>query len=419
MLRLLPLIALLITPAAIAAEFDIYQSDYRPLNIAWLTAADAHEQKARGLLQKIVRNDLVSSRSFQALNPMSFLADADQTMKKINYGDWRIIGADILAICRLTKDISGWKADVEVHDVFRDKLLIKSRFTASASGLRTLAHQVANHIYFTVTGIKGYFNSHILYVRKHGDLRDLVYMDQDGANHQDVGRNFTLLLSPDWGSGNRQVALNTYVGNHPRLEILDLTTGKRKTFGAFHGLNSTPEFSPDGRYIAASLSYTGDTEIHLFELSNHKWRRLTRHRGIDISPTWSPDSKWIAFTSDRSGSPQIYRISLAGGRAKRVSLSGAYNTSPVWSPRGDRIAFITLKNWEYALASMRTDGSDIRYLATGGHIESPSWSPNAQMLLFSRKIKGIRRIYRVPSWGGRSEPVTPANEDASDPAWSR
>ncbi len=419
MLRLLPLIALLITPAAIAAEFDIYQSDYRPLNIAWLTAADAHEQKYRRLLQKVVRNDLVSSRSFQALNPMSFLADVNQTMKKINYGDWRIIGADILATCRLTKDISGWKADVEVHDVFRDKLLIKSRFTASASGLRTLAHQVANHIYFTVTGIKGYFNSHILYVRKHGNLRDLVYMDQDGANHQDVGRNFTLLLSPDWSPGNRQVALNTYVGNHPRLELLDLTTGKRKTFGAFHGLNSTPEFSPDGRYIAASLSYTGDTEIHLFDRVSHKWRRLTRHRGIDTSPTWSPDSKWIAFTSDRSGSPQIYRISLAGGRAKRVSLSGAYNTSPVWSPRGDRIAFITLKNWEYALASMRTDGSDIRYLATGGHIESPSWSPNAQMLLFSRKIKGIRRIYRVPSWGGRPKPVTPANEDASDPAWSR
>jgi len=419
MLRLLPLIVLFITPAAIAVEFDIYQSDYRPLNIAWLTTAASQEDKSRKQLYQIVSNDLVSSRSFHALDPMSFLADADQTIRKIDYGDWRIIGADILAICRLTKTATGWLADVEVHDIFRSRSLLKSRFTAPDRALRTLAHQVANSIYFASTGIKGYFTSHILYVRKHGKFSDLVYMDQDGANHQDIGRNFTLLLSPDWAPGNRQVALNTYVGNHPRLEILDLSTGRRKTIGAFHGLNSTPEFSPDGRYIAAALSYTGNTEIHLLDRASGKWRRLTRHRGIDTSPTWSPDSKWIAFTSDRSGSPQIYRISLAGGRAERVSLSGKYNTSPAWSPQGDRIAFITLKNWEYALASMRTDGSEIRYLATGGRIESPSWSPNAQMLLFSRKIKGIRQIYRVPSWGGRAEPITPVNEDASDPAWSR
>jgi len=419
MLKLLPLLLIFMSPAAIAVEFDIYQSDYRPLNLAWLTTANSQEEKSRVLLQKVVRNDLVSSQSFHALDPMSFLADTNKTLQRVNYGDWRIIGTDILAICKLTRAINGWQADVEVHDVFRNKSLGKSRFTAADKALRSLSHQVANFIYFSSTGVKGNFNSHIIYVRKHGDLSDLVYMDQDSNNRQDVGRNFTLLLSPDWGPKNRRIALNTYVGNHPKLEVLDLSTGKRTTFGSFHGLNSTPEFSPDGRYIAAALSYTGNTEIHLFDRLTRKWRRLTRHKGIDTSPTWSPDSKSIAFTSDRSGSPQIYRISLAGGRAERVSFSGKYNTSPAWSPRGDRIAFITLRKWEYALASMDIHGGDVRYLATGGHIESPSWSPNAQMLLFSRKTGAFRRVYRVPSWGGRSEPITPANEDASDPAWSR
>jgi TolB protein len=308
---------------------------------------------------------------------------------------------------------------VEVHDVFRNKMLSKIQLRGTEKGLRSLAHHIANHIYFTVTGIKGHFNSHILYVRKRGKFSDLIYMDQDGANRQTVGRNFTLLLSPDWEPGNRNIAINTYVGHHPRLEILNLATGKRKTFGAFPGLNSTPEFSPDGRYIAAALSHTGNTEIHLYDRSSRQWKRLTKHPAIDTSPTWSPDSKWIAFTSDRSGSPQIYRMRLDGSKVQRLSLKGAYNTSPAWSPRGDRIAFVTLKNWQYALATMRVDGSDIRYLATGGRIESPSWSPNGQMLLFSKEVNGIRRIYRIPSWGGKAEPITAANEDASDPAWSR
>ncbi|MFQ5356245.1 MAG: Tol-Pal system beta propeller repeat protein TolB [Mariprofundaceae bacterium] len=419
MLKILLLIFLLIPSAAMAVEFDIYQSDYHPLNIAWLTASESQHQKSSNLLQKIVKNDLTSSQSFHALDPMSFLADITKTMQEVNYGDWRIIGTDILATCRLTKSKKTWKADVEVYDVFRSKKLSKVKLRGSDKSLRSLAHHVANHIYFTVTGIKGHFNSQVLYVRKRGNFSDLVYMDQDGANRQDVGRNFTLLLSPDWGPDNRSVAINTYIGNRPRLEILKLSTGKRNTFGAFKGLNSTPEFSPDGRYIAATLSHTGNAEIHLYDRSNHSWKRLTKNPGVDTSPSWSPDSKWVAFTSDRSGKPQIYRIRIDGGKPQRVSLKGAYNTSPAWSPRGDRIAFITLKDWEYALASMRIDGTDVRYLTTGGRIESPSWSPNAQMMLFSRENNSIRRIYRIPSWGGKAEAITPANEDASDPAWSR
>jgi TolB protein len=215
------------------------------------------------------------------------------------------------------------------------------------------------------------------------------------------------------------VALNTYVGNRPRLEIFNLANGRRRAFGSFSGLNSTPEWSPDGRFIAATLSHTGNAEIHIFDTKTRKWRQLTRHPGIDTTPTWSPDGKYIAFTSNRSGSPQIYSIRLSDSKVQRISRNGPYNTSPAWSPAGDRIALITRKQWEYALATVRLDGSDVRYLATGGRIESPSWSPNAQMLLFSRGVKGIRKVYRVPSWGGRVEAITAANEDASDPAWSR
>ncbi len=414
----LALFLLFFSLPAQAVEFDIYQSDYKPLQLALLMDAKIEDEAARKQLYHIVKSDLESSHSFDTLNPLSFLATASEAQTKVEYADWRIIGAEILALCRLSKARGVWRAQIQVHDPYRDKLLSITQLDSSSASLRPLAHMVANHIYKTVTGITGHFSSKILYVRKHGDLADLIYMDQDGANQQVVGRDFTLLLSPDWSPDGRNVALNTYVGNRPRLELFDLATGKRKVFGKFKGLNSTPEFSPDGRFIAASLSHTGNTELHIYDIAKRRWRQVTKHPAIDTTPTWSPDGKWLAFTSNRDGSPQIYRLRLADGRIKKVSLTGRYNTSPVWSPRGDRIAFITHKDWEYALATVRVDGSDIRYLATGGRIESPSWSPNAQMLLFSRETNGIRKVYRIPSWGGKMEAITAANEDASDPAWS-
>ena len=410
---------LMMTLSAHAVEFTVYQSEYKPLQLAWMVEADAEDRQEKRQFFYIVKNDLTSSQSFSTLNPLSFIADPISTMSKIDYADWRIIGADIVAATLLHRTESGWQADVQVHDPFRSKQLASKTITANNNELRRLAHRVSNFIYESALGVHGHFDSHILYVTKRGRDADLMYMDQDGANLQAVGKNFTLLLSPDWAPDGKSVALNTYVGNRPRLETFNLTTGERTAFGSFKGLNSTPEYSPDGRYIAAALSYTGNTEIHIYDTKAKTWRQFTHHPGIDTTPTWSPDGEWIAFTSNRNGSPQIYRKRLSGGEAERISLEASYNTSPAWAPHGDRIAFITLKNWQYAIATVHIDGSGLRYLATGERIESPSWSPNGQMIIYSAETRHVRQIFRIPSWGGKAEAMTPPNVDASDPAWSR
>ena len=419
MRTLLILFLALFTSQAYAVEFDIFQSDYKPLNVALMVDAKPEQDNQQRLLYEVIRHDLESSQSFKALNPMGFLVAASEASEHVDYDDWRIIGADVLALCKLTDMENFWHVDLQVHKPFQGQRLVSQSFEVEKNELRNMAHQISNRIYRAILNIPGHFSSHIVYVTKHGDKSDLMYMDQDAYNLQVVGKNFTLLLSPDWSPNGRFIALNTYVGNRPRLEIFDLVTGKRDGFGQFKGLNSTPEYSPDGRYIAATLSWTGNSDIHIYDLKKRTWRQFTHYKGIDTTPTWSADGKWIAFASSRSGSPQIYRKPINGGKAQRISLEASYNTSPVWSPKGDRIAFITKKKWEYALATVHVDGSGLRYLATGKTIESPTWSPNGQMLLYSAEDHGVRRIYRVPSWGGKPEAITAANQDASDPAWSR
>ncbi|RMH52015.1 MAG: Tol-Pal system beta propeller repeat protein TolB [Zetaproteobacteria bacterium] len=401
-----------------AADFDIYQSGFTPIQIAWQAVAGPHGGGAASaaLIDRVVRRDLTGSQSFRALEPISFLASAESAMERIDYADWRIIGADIVALCRYGQ--GRWR--LRIHDPFRNKQLADLQLADEPARPRRLAHRIANAVYRTVIGIPGHFDSHLLYVRRHGGRADLIWMDQDGANKQTIGRNFTLLLSPDWSPDNRLVAINTYVGNRPRLEFFRLRDGKRSTFGAFKGLNSTPEFSPDGERIAATLSKGGSPDIYIYHRKRKVWRRLTRSPAIDTTPTWSPDGRWIAFASNRAGgNPQIYRMELKSGKVVRVTTVGDYNSSPAWSPRGDRIALISYKNHSFALATVKPDGNDIRYLVTGRRIESPAWSKNGQMLTYSAEDDGIRRVYRIPAWGGRSIPITPANEDASDAVWSR
>jgi len=405
-----------------AADFDIYQSGFTPMQIAWQCIAGDNGKGAEtaSVIDRVVRHDLIGSQSFRALEPISFLATTQSAFQRIDYADWRIIGADIIAICQHQSVGNRSRWSVQIHDPFRNKQLASISFTDSPNRPRQLAHTIANAIYHRVIGVAGHFDSHILFVHKHGDRSDLVYMDQDGANRQVIGRDFTLLLSPDWSPNNQLVALNTYVGNRPRLETFRLRDGKRSAFGHFKGLNSTPEFSPDGQWIAATLSKDGSPNIYLYNIKSKQWSPFTHSQSIDTTPTWSPDSQWIAFASNRAGgNPQIYRKNIKTGKVLRVSTQGNYNSSPAWSPRGDRIAIISHKNWAFALATINPDGSDIRYLVTGARIESPAWSKNGQVLTYSAENNGIRRVYKIPAWGGHATAITAANLDASDAVWSR
>ena len=412
--------ALLLTSKAFAVEFEVYQSSYKPLNMAFLMASQDIYAGQVAQLTTTIAQDLDASRSFKSLDPLSFLVNADEAVKHVDYADWRIIGTDILVLTQLNKDVYGWVVDVQIHNPFSQKLLAQTTLAQKGEKVgRNFAHRIADYIYHQQTGLPSYFTSQIVFVHKGRGGSDLMMMDHDGQNMQAVGKGFSIVLSPDLSPDRSKIVLNTYVKRRPRLEFFDIRKGTREKFAEFKGLNSTPEFSPDGRFVAATLSYTGNSEIHIYDLEKQKWKQFTFNSAIDTTPTWSPDGQWIAFTSNRSGSPQIYRQPVTGEAAERISLDASYNTSPVWAPIGDRIAFVTKKDWEYAIATVHVDGTGLRYLATGQRIESPTWSPNGQMILYSAEQYGKKHIYNVPIWGGEAKRITPRNMDASDPTWAR
>jgi TolB protein len=68
---------------------------------------------------------------------------------------------------------------------------------------------------------------------------------------------------------------------------------------------------------------------------------------------------------------------------------------------------------------MAVDGSDERLLTRSTLDEEPSWAPNGQVILFSRKDYSTDRIKLMSiDVSGYNEREIPTPLDGSDPSWS-
>ena len=109
-----------------------------------------------------------------------------------------------------------------------------------------------------------------------------------------------------------------------------------------------------------------------------------------------------------------------GMNVKRISFGKGRYSAPVWSPRGDKIAFVRSRNGRYSIGVMNIDGSNERQLTESYLDESPTWSPNGRVILFSRETKGrngYNEIWSVDLTGQNVQRINTPGK-SSDPAWS-
>jgi len=88
-------------------------------------------------------------------------------------------------------------------------------------------------------------------------------------------------------------------------------------------------------------------------------------RGCGSGPAWSPDGRRIAF----AGEGGIWIMNADGSDAHAVG--GAAGISPAWSPDGARIVF---QPYAGGIATVRTDGTDLRQLTSAATDHDPAWS---------------------------------------------
>jgi TolB protein len=373
----------------------------------------------------VIRADLNRSGQFRALAEQDVI-ERPQRGSEIKFPTWRVLKQDFVVVGRVLDNADGgYRVEYELWDVARQERLLGLAIGGRPRGMRDVAHQVADQIYEKILGVRGAFWTSIAYVTATGLGPNMQYAlmiaDSDGFNPQTVVRSKEPLLSPAWSPDRRKIAYVSFERGNSTIYVQEIATGAREVVSSFRGINGAPSFSPDGRRLALTLSRTGNPEIYVMDLATKSLRQITNHYGIDTEAVWTPDGQSLVFTSDRAGKPQLYQVPAAGGEATRVSFSGDSNAKGSISFDGKKIAMAQGSGNVYRIAVLeRGVGGSGNWdvLSPGNLDESPSFAPNASMLLYATKEGRRGVLYAVSADGRVRQRLVLADGDVREPAWS-
>ncbi|MCL7713361.1 Tol-Pal system beta propeller repeat protein TolB [Stenotrophomonas mori] len=371
----------------------------------------------------VVRSDLDRSGQFRTL-PEAQIVERPTRGAEVQYPTWRALKQDYLVVGRVLDAGAGaYRVEYELFDVAKGERMLGLAMTARANAMRDVAHQMADALYEKITGVRGAFWTRIAYVTANGRGDAMRYAlmvaDSDGFNPQTIVRSAEPLLSPSWSPDGNQLAYVSFERGNSAIYIQSIATGARELVASFRGINSAPAFSPDGRRLALTLSRSGNPEVYVMDLASKQLTQLTNHFAIDTEPTWSADGNTIYFTSDRGGRPQIYQVPAAGGSATRVTFQGNYNAKASVSWDGKKIAVAQGSGNTYKIALMDSSLGSPRWstLSPGSLDESPSFAPNASMVLYAAREGGRGVLYAVSADARVRQRLVLADGDVREPAW--
>ncbi|AFJ02869.1 tolB protein precursor [Methylophaga frappieri] len=375
-------------------------------------------------IAEVIKNDLASTGRFAPVDEGDLISRPTE-QSQINFTDWRLLRSEGLLIGKVSsQDGENYQVQFQLFDVYKGEQLVGKRYNVPASGMRNLAHQIADIVYETLTGEKGIFSTRLAFVTQinatDGNKRyALQISDADGANPRTVLQSTQPIMSPSWSPDGEQLSYVSFENGNTEIFVQQMRSGQRKSVAAFDGINSAPVWSPDGRKLALTLSKNGNPEIYVLELASGDLLRITNNsQAIDTEPVWTPDGRNIIFTSDRGGNPQIYKVPANGGRAERLTFEGGYNASPDLSPDGTMMAMVHGTNGKYYIAVQDLSSGSVQVLTENGRDESPSFAPNGRMILYATEQKGNGVLAAVSVDGRIHQRLSESGKKVREPAWS-
>jgi len=409
-------------PARAVIEIEITQGGENAIPIAvvpfgWTGSGTAPEDIAA-----IVDADLQRSGNFAPLNRADLVANP-VSGDVPRFANWRLSGADFLLIGGIRPDGTGYVVEFQLYDVLQQTLMTGFSFQVTDQTLRSAAHQISDEVYEEILGIAGAFNTQIAFVSVEGAVGDRTYQlqlaDADGENPQAMLTSPRPILSPSWAPDGIRIAYVSFENKtQSAIYIQDRQQGSRVKAISRTGINGAPSWSPDGKRLAVTLSYEGNPDIYVLQIDSGRLRRITENAAIDTEAVWMDDST-LVFTSDRSGGPQLYEVSARGGRASRITFEGKYNASATVSPDGSTIAFVHGAGAGFQIGAIDTKSGLFQTLTQGTLDESPSFSPNGQMIIYATEKNGRGTLGAVSLDGSVVQSLSlDDGGSVREPAWS-
>jgi TolB protein len=370
----------------------------------------------------VIRNDMNRCGQFRALAKPDII-EFPTRGGEIKFPTWNMLKQAYIVVGRQVESPSGdIRVEFELFDVAKQQQMLGLAITGQRTGLRDVAHQIADLVYEKVTGVRGAFWTRVAYITSTGLGNNIQYAlmvaDSDGVNPQTVVHSHEPLLSPAWSPDSRKLAYVSYERGNSSIYIQEIVTGSREVVSSNKGINGAPAFSPDGNRLALTLSYGGNPDIYIMELAGRHTSQITKHFAIDTEATWMPDGQSLVFTSDRSGKPQIYLATAGGGDPTRITFQGEYNSNASVSYDGKRIAMVQGSGNVYRIAVLDRTTGESKAISPGNLDEHPSFAPNGSMILYAA-TEGTRGVlYAVSADGRVRQRLVLADGDVREVAWS-
>ncbi|GAA5015893.1 Tol-Pal system beta propeller repeat protein TolB [Acinetobacter puyangensis] len=370
----------------------------------------------------IVSSDL--NRSGRFTSTSNNLPDQPTAPNQMNVGIWKNAGIPYVVMGQVKQlDATTYQVQYQLFDTDKQQWLLNEMLTVPSGRLRQAAHLISDTIYQALTGIPGDFSGRIAYVLRNPATPDQRYTlqiaDTDGEQPRSILSSPDPILSPTWTPDGKKIAYVSFETKRPAIYLQDLSTGQRQLLTSFKGLNGAPSFSPDGQNMLFTASMDGNPEIYQMNLVSKQVSRLTRDSAIDTEARYAPDGKSFIFTSDRGGSAQIYRYTFTDGSVKRVTFKGGFNARGTISANGSKIALVHRPSGSnYKIALMDLNSGVFNILTPTSLDESPSFSPNGQMVVYATR-EGNRGLLSIMSTDGRFRMNLPSEQgEVREPSWA-
>ena len=394
---------------------EITQGTEDPYRVAILKFEG--DQKVSNDIDKIIRNNLKRSGEFNLFANEDLLSlPTNET--EVVFNDFKILNIDYLVIGKIVKDGISISVVYDIFDINKGKKIRTSTVYGIPNKNRQLGHYVSDGIYEEITGMKGISSTKILYVTENKNF-NLMVADADGSNEQILLKSNDPIISPAWSPDSKKVAYVSFETGMAKVYIQDIATGERELAIENSSQISSPSWSPDGKFLSLTMYQDGNAEIYILNLKNRNLTRLTNHFSIDTESSWSPKGSKIMFTSGRSGSPQLYEIDLRrfNAKPKRITFDGNYNAKGSYLPNNEGFIFVHRENKNFQIAIKYFNENFIRPLTNAQLDESPSISPNGNVIVYAIKDDGMSLLAGVTLSGAKFR--LPAKMGfVREPAWS-
>ena len=394
---------------------EITQGTEDPYRVAILKFKG--DQKVSNDIDKIIRNNLKRSGEFNLFANEDLLSLPTNETEVI-FNDFKILNIDYLVIGKIVKDGISISVVYDIFDINKGKKIRTSTVYGIPNKNRQLGHYVSDGIYEEITGMKGISSTKILYVTENKNF-NLMVADADGSNEQILLKSNDPIISPAWSPDSKKVAYVSFETGMAKVYIQDIATGERELAIENSSQISSPSWSPDGKFLSLTMYQDGNAEIYILNLKNRNLTRLTNHFSIDTESSWSPKGSKIMFTSGRSGSPQFYEIDLRrfNAKPKRITFDGNYNAKGSYLPNNEGFIFVHRENKNFQIAIKYFNENFIRPLTNAQLDESPSISPNGNVIVYAIKDDGMSLLAGVTLSGAKFR--LPAKMGfVREPAWS-